>query len=164
MRLLDLSPIKAWPGPLAPAFWLSANKCRCRAGLKSLPGIEKSKELDDLGHKPGPAGLVARAEPGTIVAVKVFVEQDKFAPVRVGLEFRRVSVNGPPPMLITQENSAISVMKRASRFLKARKLLYLRSPKSLWKSSDSISSFRAVSRSLSTSAVVSLNEVGSNLK
>jgi len=37
-------------------------------------GIEKAIELDGLGHESGPAGLVAGTQPGTVVAMEVFVE------------------------------------------------------------------------------------------
>ena len=43
--------------------------------------------LDELGDQSGPTGLVARADPGAVVAVEVFVERDQIAPVRVVLEF-----------------------------------------------------------------------------
>ena len=42
--------------------------------------------LQQLGDQAGPAGLMAGAEPGAVVAVEVFVEQDQVAPVRIGLE------------------------------------------------------------------------------
>jgi hypothetical protein len=39
-------------------------------------GIQQAVKLDELGYDPCPAGLVARAEAGAIVAVEVFVEED----------------------------------------------------------------------------------------
>ena len=39
---------------------------------------------------------MARAEPGPVVAVEVFVEEDVVAPVRVILELRSASVDRPP--------------------------------------------------------------------
>jgi hypothetical protein len=42
-----------------------------------------AKQLDHLGHQPGPACLVAGAKTRAIVAVKVFVEQYVIPPVRV---------------------------------------------------------------------------------
>ena len=43
--------------------------------------------LDEFGNQSGPAGLMTRADPGAVVAVEVFVEQDQITPVWVGLEF-----------------------------------------------------------------------------
>ena len=42
--------------------------------------------FDELGDKTRPAGLVARANAGPIVAVKVLVEKDQVAPVGIALE------------------------------------------------------------------------------
>ena len=55
--------------------------------------------LDELGDQSGPAGLVARADPGAVVAVEVFVEWDQITPVRVVLEFFRAAENRSPPSL-----------------------------------------------------------------
>src|SRR5215472_9935299 len=48
---------------------------------------------------------MAGAQPGTIVAMKILVEQDAVPPLRVFLEFCRPSVNGTPPALITKKNT-----------------------------------------------------------
>src|SRR6266511_514211 len=45
--------------------------------------------LEKLGDEPRPAGLVAGADAGTVVAVKVLVEGNQAAPVRVSLEDAR---------------------------------------------------------------------------
>ena len=42
--------------------------------------------LDQLGHQRRPAGLVARAEARAGFAVKIFVEKNQIAPVRIVLE------------------------------------------------------------------------------
>ena len=59
-----------------------------------------------LGHEPGPAGLMAGAQPGAIVAVEVFVEEDVVAPVGIGLELLGAAIDGPPAMFIAQEDPA----------------------------------------------------------
>ena len=55
---------------------------------------------------PGPAGLMAGAEAGAVVAVEVLVEQDEIAPVRVFLELPRAAVDRPPAVLVAQEDAA----------------------------------------------------------
>jgi hypothetical protein len=44
------------------------------------------------------------ADARSIVAMEIFVEQNQIAPVRIALEFFRIAVNRPPPVLIAQEN------------------------------------------------------------
>ena len=58
-----------------------------------------------LATTPGPAGLVARAEPGAVVAVEVLVEEDVVAPVGIGLELLRAAVDGSPAVLVAQEDA-----------------------------------------------------------
>jgi hypothetical protein len=48
-----------------------------------LRGIEAPEELDQPGHEAGPAGLMAGADPGSVVPVEVFVEEEMIAPVPV---------------------------------------------------------------------------------
>ena len=55
--------------------------------------------LDEFGNQSGPAGLMARADPGAVVAMEVFVERDQIAPVWVVLEFFRAAENRSPPSL-----------------------------------------------------------------
>ena len=74
------------------------------ARLQDTLGIQQAEELDELGHDPGPAGLVAGAQPGAVVAVEVLVEQDVVAPVGIGLELLRAAVDGSPAVLVTQED------------------------------------------------------------
>jgi hypothetical protein len=44
------------------------------AALQKGVGIELAKNLDQAGHDPGPSGLMAGADAGTNVAVKILVE------------------------------------------------------------------------------------------
>ena len=48
-------------------------------------------------HEPGPAGLVRGAQPLSVVAMEVLVEEDEIAPVRVLLELRRCPVHRRRP-------------------------------------------------------------------
>src|SRR4051812_15241020 len=56
--------------------------------------------LNKLADQPRPAGLVARAEACASVGVKVLVEQQVVAPVRVVLEDRLVAEDRAPPSRI----------------------------------------------------------------
>src|SRR5262245_42733569 len=47
---------------------------------------------------------MARAEARAVIAVEVFVEQDQVAPVRIGLEFLRATVDRTPALLVAQED------------------------------------------------------------
>src|SRR6516165_8915772 len=50
--------------------------------------------FNQLGNEGRPAGLVAGANACTVVAMKVLVEVDQVAPVRILLEFLQASVHG----------------------------------------------------------------------
>src|SRR5207247_10367693 len=52
-----------------------------------------------------PSGLVAGAEPCTVVAVKVLIEEDAVAPVRIALELLGSSIDRAPPIAIAQEDA-----------------------------------------------------------
>src|SRR5262245_6627242 len=75
------------------------------AHLEELLGRTGGEQVHAAGDDPGPAGLMARAEPGAVVAVEVLVEQDEIAPVGVLLELRAPSVYRPPPILASQEDA-----------------------------------------------------------
>src|SRR6185437_2948014 len=68
-----------------------------------------AKEVNQHTDKPGPTGLVARAEAGAIVAVKMLVEQDVISPVRVALEFCGAAVGGSTACLIAEEDPCQSI-------------------------------------------------------
>src|SRR5258705_9490572 len=67
-------------------------------------GVEEAKELDEFGHESCPTGLVTGAQPGTIVAMEVFIEVDVVAPVRIRLELFRSAVDWSLAMRVAQEN------------------------------------------------------------
>lgn len=71
---------------------------------QELRGIEEAKELDEFGNESCPTGLVTGAQPGTIVAMEVFVEADVVAPMRIVLELLRAAVDGSSAMRVAQEN------------------------------------------------------------
>src|SRR5229473_1678676 len=56
--------------------------------------------FDQFCDQAGPAGLMACADPGAIVAMKVFVEKDEVAPVRIALKELGATRHGPPPVRI----------------------------------------------------------------
>ena len=58
------------------------------------------------GDDAGPAGLVAGAEPGAVVAVEVLVEEQQVPPVRIVLELLRAAVHRPAALLVLQEDAA----------------------------------------------------------
>jgi hypothetical protein len=74
------------------------------AHLQGPFGVQEAVELNGLGHEPGPAGLVAGAEPGAIVAVEVLVKEDVIAPVGVGLELLRAAVDGSPAAFTAEKD------------------------------------------------------------
>ena len=76
-----------------PPGFLMCKCCRPFGSRETELRIEPAEELDELGHQPGPAGLMAGAQPGTVVAVEVFVEEDVVAPVGIGLEFLRAAID-----------------------------------------------------------------------
>ena len=54
-------------------LYLSAEGCS-PAGLQKGLGIELAENVDQAGDDPGPTRLMAGADPGAVVAMKVFVE------------------------------------------------------------------------------------------
>ena len=53
---------------------------------------------DQVGHDPGPPGLVRRAEARAVVAVEVLAEDEVVLPGRVGLQPLDAAEAGPPPV------------------------------------------------------------------
>src|SRR5262245_27561386 len=66
---------------------------------------EARKQMHDPGNGTGPTRLVAGAEAGAVVAVKVLVEQEVVAPVRVLLKLAAAPVDRPPASLVSQEDT-----------------------------------------------------------
>ena len=61
--------------------------------------------LEELGYQAGPAGLVVGAQAGAGVAVEVFVEQNRIAPVRVGVETTVGAVYGTAAGFVLERNA-----------------------------------------------------------
>src|SRR5262245_21679731 len=61
--------------------------------------------VDQRRHQTGPAGLVAGAEAGAVVAVEVLVKEDQVAPVRVALELLGAAVDRPPSLPVAREDA-----------------------------------------------------------
>ena len=61
--------------------------------------------MHEARDRPGPSGLVARADARAGVPVEVFIEQGVIPPMRILLEFSRGPVHRPFPLLILQENA-----------------------------------------------------------
>src|SRR3954451_4390245 len=90
------SPPWCGPGcPLAPGHF---------PHFQEALGVQEAVELDGHGDEAGPAGLVARAQPGAVVAVEVLVEEQVLAPLRVGLEPLRPAEDRPPALVVSQED------------------------------------------------------------
>jgi hypothetical protein len=61
--------------------------------------------FNELGHKSGPTGLMARSYAGPVVAMKVFVEMKVVSPVRIVLKLGEPTVNGSISVGRAQKNS-----------------------------------------------------------
>ena len=51
--------------------------------------------LNQFGDNCRPSGLMAGTDTRAIVAMEIFIEQNKVAPVRIGLKFFRAAVHRP---------------------------------------------------------------------
>src|SRR5258708_2558897 len=65
--------------------------------------IQASEQIDQEADHTGPAGLMAGADSGTVVAVEIFVKQNIVPPVRVGLELFRAAIGRSVALLVAQE-------------------------------------------------------------
>ena len=60
--------------------------------------------LDELCHEAGPARLVARSNPGTVICVKIFKERDVITPVWIVLECFIPTKDSAASLLIAQKD------------------------------------------------------------
>src|SRR5215470_14254456 len=60
--------------------------------------------FDELGDQAGPAGLVAGADSGAVIPVKVFIKENQIAPVRVGLKYFLSASDRAAAVVIAQKN------------------------------------------------------------
>src|SRR5437763_13515237 len=75
---------------------------QCR---RAAPSILRPALLQELGHEAGPAGLMAGADTGAVVAVEILVEQRQVSPVRVAPEELEAPVHGPASILVDEEDA-----------------------------------------------------------
>src|SRR3954471_12916518 len=61
--------------------------------------------MHDARNDAGPSGLMTRAESGAVVTVKVFVEVQVVAPVRISLELLGAAVDRSTAVGITQKDA-----------------------------------------------------------
>src|SRR6516165_12729726 len=93
------------PPCLDCAGLVHVHHCRHLAEVEHLLGRARCEEVHQAGDDARPAGLMAGAEAGAVVAVEVLVEQHTVAPVRVVLELPGPAVHGPPPVLVLEEDA-----------------------------------------------------------
>ena len=87
-------------------FNLYLGKGRHFAEFEHLLGAGGRKHMHAPGDDAGPAGLMAGAEAGAVVAVKVLVEREVIAPVRVLLKRAGAPVDRPPALVVPQKDAA----------------------------------------------------------
>ena len=83
----------------ASLCWSSPNNHESRdegCSLQLLPAVL----LNEFCDQAGPTRLMAGANTGTVVAVKVFVERNKVAPVSVAMKLFDGAKNRPPLILV----------------------------------------------------------------
>src|ERR1700676_2385362 len=76
--------------------------------------------LDQLRDQSGPSGLVRGADPGAVVAVEVFVEEEQIAEASIGLKLRRRTVEGPASVRSAREDADQALRKIARNFPERR--------------------------------------------
>ena len=67
--------------------------------------VHVPKQLNEPRYDTGPTGLMAGAETRTIVAMKVFVEQNIVLPVRIALKFAGTAEHRALPFFISEEDA-----------------------------------------------------------
>jgi hypothetical protein len=95
-KILRSSPAREGTGP---SFGEKTNR------------IKPSEQINQQAYNTGPAGLMASANSGTVVAVEVFVERNVVAQVGVGLELFRGAVDRS-----TARSSRRNVLPTARQF------------------------------------------------
>src|SRR6266850_4905965 len=75
------------------------------AALEKLLRRAGPEQVHQTGDDPGPAGLMARADAGSGVAVEVLVEERVVTPMGIFLEFAEPVVARPPAVLATEKHA-----------------------------------------------------------
>src|SRR5215472_8640622 len=86
-------------------FALRSLRLDDRGGLAEHEGLLRRgsrEEMHGPRDDPCPSSLMARAETGPVVAVKVLVKEQVVAPMRILLELPGSAVDGPPAIFIAQ--------------------------------------------------------------
>ena len=73
------------------------------SGQNALGG-HRAEHVQSPCNDARPACLMARAKPGAVIAVEVFVEQQAVAPVRILLKFLGPAVDGAAPVAVLEKN------------------------------------------------------------
>src|SRR5215472_8389717 len=79
---------------------LRMGECRTPAFSEQLLPVKIPKNLEHLGNQSRPTGLVAGTDTSTVIAMKVFVEQNVVAPVGISLELVHSAEHRPAAGLI----------------------------------------------------------------
>ena len=73
--------------------------------MTSLNYGQARKQIEGTGDDSGPSRLVAGAESRAIVPVEIFVEQNVIFPMRIFLKLLSSTIDGPPTVGVTQEDT-----------------------------------------------------------
>src|ERR1700687_1827969 len=87
------------PDPLPPRISHSSAPLSGQHLLDVLAAL-----FNQFCDQAGPAGLMAGAEAGAVVAMKIFVEKDEVAPVRIALKAVGAAGYGPAATRIAKKN------------------------------------------------------------
>src|SRR5262249_1447042 len=107
-RLPAPAPRRSEPRPrVTPMLGGGGGALARRAGsvAEDRRGRGRAEDREHLGDQPRPAGLVAGADAGAVVAVEVLGEEQVIAPVGIGLELVRVTEHGPAAVRSAQEEA-----------------------------------------------------------
>ena len=89
------------------------------------PGIEEAVKLNEFGNESCPTGLMTGAQPGAIVTMEVFIEENVVAPEWIALELFRAAVDGSSALRVAQE---IRVSRPAISLLTSNRFISLPDP------------------------------------
>ena len=106
-RLTDEDTRAEWAGQVTGVGTVNAFVRRLRSSLRPLHGIiraDRCKQMQRSRNDSGPASLMAGADPGAIIAVKVFVEKNEVSPVRIALKKFGAASHGPATIRIAEKN------------------------------------------------------------
>ena len=88
-----------------PSPWHLPQTAEAIININTTMCLSLSILLNQFRNERRPAGLVAGADAGAVVAVKVFVKRNEVAPVRILLKFLRAAEDRTTAMFILQKYS-----------------------------------------------------------